>query len=293
MDSALLLGVDGGGTRCRARLCDLKGAVLGEGEAGPANIRFGIEESFAAILEAYSKSLASARLRRKKPTVFACFALAGGSDPATLAELKAHPHPFHGIYYTTDSHAACIGAHGGRDGGIVVIGTGSIGEAVIEGRHHRVGGWGFPVSDEGSGAWIGAELVRRVLWAHDGRRPWTPALRATFEHFASDPHAIVRWMGSAKPRDFAALTAFVTENAARDDPAASEILQLAADHIEALIARLTALGTPRVALCGGLASSVAPWLSARARRSLVPAKADALQGAVELASSLAVAETAR
>ena len=73
----------------------------------------------------------------------------------------------------------------------------------LAGRHHRVGGWGFPVSDEGSGAWLGCEVVRRVLWAHDGRAPWTGLLRGVFEQFNSDPHAIVRWMGSARPREFA------------------------------------------------------------------------------------------
>ena len=39
--NALLLGVDGGGTRCRARLSDPAGAKLGEATAGPANIRLG------------------------------------------------------------------------------------------------------------------------------------------------------------------------------------------------------------------------------------------------------------
>ena len=49
MQWELFLGVDGGGTRCRARLADLSGKILGEGSAGPANIRFGIEPSFAAV----------------------------------------------------------------------------------------------------------------------------------------------------------------------------------------------------------------------------------------------------
>ena len=53
----MLLGVDGGGTQCRARLAErayggYPGEVLGEGTAGPANIRLGLLESFAAVLEA-------------------------------------------------------------------------------------------------------------------------------------------------------------------------------------------------------------------------------------------------
>ena len=45
----VLLGVDGGGTRCRARLADVAGKTLGEGLAGPANIRHGLQESLPFI----------------------------------------------------------------------------------------------------------------------------------------------------------------------------------------------------------------------------------------------------
>jgi glucosamine kinase len=290
VDSELLLGVDGGGTRCRARLCRFSGAILGEGQAGPANIRFGVEEGLAAALEAARQCFSAAGLRQDNDAIFACLAMAGASDPAILSELKSHRHPFRKAVYTTDSHAACIGAHRGRDGGIVIIGTGSIGEAIVKGRHHRVGGWGFPVSDEGSGAWLGCELVRRVLWASDGRTPWSGLLKWTYEHFASDPCAIVRWMGAARPKDFATLAPFVIEHASINDPVACEIMQLAADHIEALIVRLMAAGAPRIALCGGLAASIEPWLSERARRCLVPAAADALTGAVSLARAAALSE---
>ncbi len=286
----LLLGVDGGGTRCRARLCRLSGAILGEGEAGPANIRFGIEEGLGAVLKATAQCLRKAGLSLGDCAIFACLAMAGASDPATLSELESHKHPFRAAIFTTDSHAACAGAHGGKDGGIVIVGTGSIGEAVIGRRHYRVGGWGFPVSDEGSGAWLGCELARRVLWAHDGRIPWTDLLRRAFEHFASDPHAIVRWMGSARPKDFATLAPLVVEHALADDLAGCELMCLAANHIEILIKGLIAMGAPRVALSGGLAAKIEPWLSERTRRGLVRPEADALAGAVGLARAAALSQ---
>lgn len=282
-DEFLLLGIDGGGTRCRARLCRMSGTVLGEGEAGPANIRFGIEESFAAALEATAQCLAQAGLELDDCAIVACLALAGASDPATLSELENHHHPFRKAIFTTDSHAALIGAHRGRDGGIVIVGTGSVGEALVRGRHCRVGGWGFPVSDEGSGAWLGCELMRRVLWAYDGRTPWTGLLRGAFEQFASDPYAIVRWMGSAKPRDFAALAPLVIEHAAADDLAGCELMCIAASHIEILIQRLVAMGARKIAICGGLAGGIEPWLSDKAKRCLEPPESDALTGAVDLA----------
>ncbi len=41
----LFLGIDGGGSKCRARLCDGAGRALGEGEAGAANVALGLDES--------------------------------------------------------------------------------------------------------------------------------------------------------------------------------------------------------------------------------------------------------
>jgi len=68
-----------------------------------------------------------------------------------LEHLAVRPHPFRSIVYAHDATVACIGAHGAREGGIVIVGTGSVGFAVVGGREVRVGGYGFPISDEGSG----------------------------------------------------------------------------------------------------------------------------------------------
>ncbi len=175
----LLLGVDGGGTRCRARLCAISGQILGEAETGPANLRLGVTVSFASAIEAARRCLDRAVLPEPNLSrIVACLGLAGASEPGQLAAAQTHRHPFRKAIVTTDAHAACVGAHGQRDGGIIVAGTGTVGWAIVKGQTYRVGGWGLPLSDEGSGAWIGGEALRRVLWACDGRMPWTPLLRA-------------------------------------------------------------------------------------------------------------------
>jgi glucosamine kinase len=281
--TALLLGVDGGGTGCRARLSDVNGAVLGEGSGGPANIRFGIKESFAAVLHATEHCLEQAGLTLTDTNIIACLALAGASEPTHLAAARTYNLPFSHTLLTTDAHAACVGAHGGRNGGIIIIGTGSVGLGIVGNREHRVGGWGFPVSDEGSGAWLGCEAARRVLWAYDGRAAWTPLTKRVLERFDGDPHAIVRWMGQARPRDFATLAPFVIDYAGRDDRVARELMQVAAGYIDVMAARLTALGVPRLALSGGLANSITPWLAATTKEMLTEPLGDALSGALLLA----------
>jgi glucosamine kinase len=280
----LFLGVDGGGTQCRARLADRSGRLLGEGTSGPANIRLGLDAGFASVLDAARQCLAEARLgEHAMGRITACLALAGATEPTELAAARSRRLPFSHTVIVSDAHAACVGAHRGNDGGVIIAGTGSVGWAIVGGRQHRVGGWGLMLSDEGSGAWLGREAMRRVLWAHDGRVAPTALLRRLFDEFGADPYAIVRWAADARPAEFGRLAPLVVEHAARQDPAALELMRQAASHIDVLAARLLALGAERLALVGGLAPHLEGWLASETRQHLVKPEGDALDGALELA----------
>jgi len=280
----VLLGIDGGGTRCRARLCAASGARLADAVAGPANIRLGFKTAMIAVMSATEECLDQAGLpKRDLSRITACLALAGASEPTQLALAKRHKYPFAHTILVTDAQAACVGAHAGEDGGVIVVGTGTIGWGELKGRQHRVGGWGLPISDEGSGAWIGCEALRLVLWAHDGRVPWTGLLDDLFNHFRRDPHAIVRWTTRASPRDYGSFAPLVVGHASKQDAAAIELMQRAAGHIDALAARLLSAGVRPLALVGGLADAMAPWVSSDTRKQLIQPAGDALDGAIRLA----------
>jgi glucosamine kinase len=269
-------------------------ATLGEGTAGPANIRLEVEQSFASVHQATIQCLTEAALSpRDLGRTVACLALAGASEPSQLEAARRHPHPYRKALFVPDAQAACIGAHEGRSGGIIVTGTGTIGWAQLDGRRYRVGGWGWPISDEGSGAWLGCEALRRTLWAHDGRIAWTGLLLFLFEKFQSDPHAIVRWMSGALPRDFGTFTPAIAEHASDNDPVAVELMRLAGGHIDALAARLVAFGADRLSLVGGLAAAMEPWVAQATRAHLVPPLGDSIAGALHLARQAAFADEDR
>jgi glucosamine kinase len=223
--------------------------------------------------------------------ITACLALAGANEPAERARAGEHRLPFHRTIVVTDAEAACIGAHQDGDGGIIVIGTGS--RAIVGGMHCRIGGRDLPLSDEGSGAWLGLEVLRRVLWAHDGRLEWTPLLEEVFGRFDHDPHAIVCWTAEAKPGDYGGLAPLVVARAAQRDEAGSALIRLAAGHIDALATGLVALGAARIALSGGLASGIEPYLAAATRRHLVSPQGDALAGALQIATGRATCDPRR
>jgi glucosamine kinase len=237
-----------------------------------------------AVMSAIEQCLDQAGLsRRDLDRITACLALAGASEPTQLALARRQRYPFAQTILITDAQAACVGAHRGGDGGVIIVGTGTIGWGERNGRQFRVGGWGLPVSDEGSGAWLGCEALRRVLWAHDGRVPWTGLLDELFNHFRREPHAIVRWTTRASTRDYGSFAPLVVSHASNQDAAAIELMRLAAGHIDALAARLLSADVRPLALVGGLADPMARWVSSDTRVHLIQPAGDALDGAIALA----------
>jgi glucosamine kinase len=284
MTDAIFLGVDGGGTGCRARFEDADANVLGQGIAGPATTRLGIEKLSAAIQTAWRAAAAEAGLSHADlARVRAGFGIAGYNRKGFPEALRALAHPFASAEYDTDAIAACLGAHDGADGAIVIAGTGSVGIGRVGGHDLRAGGYGFPISDEGSGADLGLQAVRLALRAHDGRRETSALLRAVMARFGGDPIAAIDWMDKAGATEYATFAPLVMRHADSGDPAARRIVQDAAEQIDGLVRALLAQGAPRVALLGGLASAIEAWLSPDVRRRLTPPLKDAVSGAIRLA----------
>ncbi len=280
----LFIGVDGGGTGCRARIEDAEGCLLGTGIAGPAALRVGIDRSLAEVEKACRAALEEAGLGSDAlSSVHAAVGLAGVGRKGALEQLMQQPHPFRSVVYAHDATIACIGAHGARDGGIVIVGTGSVGFALVGGCEVRVGGYGFPISDEGSGADLGLQAIRLALRAYDERAVGTSLTREVMIRFNNDPFDAVAWMDRATATDYAAFAPLVIRHADVGDPVARRIVRDAAEQIDELVRRVSECGAPRVALLGGLASSMQPWLAPDVQRRLVPAEGDAVDGALHLA----------
>lgn len=282
--TALFLGVDGGGTGCRARLEDAQGAILGVGIAGPAATRFGLDASWKSIDSACRSAIQEANL---EPTQIASIrvgvGVAGLGRKGAQAAFEALRHPYAAITFATDAMIACLGAHAGKDGAIVIIGTGSCGIARVGAEEFKLGGYGFPISDEGSGADLGLRAVQMSLRAHDGRRAASPLTREIMARFNQDPTEAVTWMDRATATDYATFAPTVLRQADLGDVVGRQIVQAAAEHINDLVRELFALGAPRLTLIGGLATPMEAWLAPDVRRRLSPPLGDAISGAMALA----------
>src|ERR1700742_76012 len=142
------LGIDGGGTRCRARIEDEDGRVLGEASSGPATTRIGLDKAWRSVMETTEAAAAKAGLTAADfARMHAGIGLAGLGRRGAKAALDEIAHPFASVVFISDGLAACLGAHGGANGAIGVAGTGSVGVGLFNGHEIRLAGYGFPVSD--------------------------------------------------------------------------------------------------------------------------------------------------
>ncbi|HEX2248033.1 MAG TPA: BadF/BadG/BcrA/BcrD ATPase family protein, partial [Arthrobacter sp.] len=158
----ILIGLDIGGTKTHAiRLED--GTVTAEAIAGSANVQNVSRETASTALAEVFAALGTDADR--------VIAGAGGIDTANdadaLAALIATFAPHADIRAVHDSRLV-LAAGRARRGIAVIAGTGSaVWGADGTGREARAGGWGHLLGDEGSGYWLGRELVRHALRRHD------------------------------------------------------------------------------------------------------------------------------
>jgi glucosamine kinase len=246
-------------------------------------MRFGIDVASASIMTATGQALAEAGLDEGAlKSIYAGIGLAGTGQLGARDALNSWRHPFAGAWFEGDGYLAWLGAFGGGDGGIVVCGTGSIG-ITYKGRTIRVGGYGFPVSDEGSGAHIGLNAVRYALRTLDGRSTATEFSKEVLARFNADPAVVIRWSETATPTDYAAFAALAIKWSQNGEVAATRLLRDAAVHIAGLAEAVLARGAPRVALVGGLVEYLRPHLPAATAAKITEPQADAMAGGIMLA----------
>jgi glucosamine kinase len=289
MINDIFIGVDGGGTKSKLIMRDLGGRLLGSGRSGAANIRLSVDTSLRSIEEAFQQALAESKIDRhdKNYRFHIGLGLAGTEVPEACTEFLARLSYFDTVRLESDAVAACLGAHDGQDGAILIVGTGVIGYKIRSGEHKRVGGWGFPYDDVGGGAWFGMHAVRYTLEWCDGRREASPFLEAVYQSFHSSVTTLVSWADSANATDFATLAPVVTQYLSQGDRWAIELAERSG---QALCAAADSLikGDEMIPLClfGGLASFMEAYLKSNLRLNIVTRKHDATEGSLIMVKNI-------
>lgn len=280
-----VLGIDGGGTSCRAAVADSSGTVLGRGRSGPSNIRSDFDFALENIVEAARLAFADAGLDASRLGEASALLGLAGANVGDYAERLLAKLPLRQSRIESDALIALEGALGTHDGAIAVLGTGSVYMARRAGAVQSLGGWGFLIGDLGSGARLGRDLLEETLLAYDGIRPGSTLSNSVLADFGNDPSAVVEFTTNAKPADYAAFAPRVFERAG-GDAVADRVLNGALRHIEETLDALKLKDDERLCLLGGLAPLFGPRLAARHQQRLKQPLQDALGGAVAMAVRL-------
>lgn len=278
------VGIDGGGTSCRARIRDEQGNFIGEAKSGSANIMLGADVAMKSTVEAITQAALQGGLSSQDfSEMHIGLALAGAEHKSSWQTFMALPHPFASMVLNTDAYGACVGAHNGDDGAIMIAGTGSCGIYLTNGEQHVVGGREFPISDQGGGAVMGLRLVQQVLLAEDGIIDKTPLSTHVMAHFNHDVDQVVEWSKTALPRDYGQFSPAIFEHAAQGDSLAISMLKQTASDVEMFLLALNRKGATRICLMGSIAERIIKWLSPPVQNWVVEPQFDAIEGALMFA----------
>jgi glucosamine kinase len=278
-----LIGVDGGGTGTRVRLARPDGTELAQGASGPSGLAHGIANAWAAVSDAVGQAFASAKVNQPAPERMAIgLGLAGVHNKQWAAGFVAANPGYAAIALETDGFTTLMGAHDGRPGTIVAIGTGSVGEALLpSGQKREVSGWGFPAGDEASGAWMGLKAIGHIEQVLDGRRPGGPFAQSVIDACGGHRDAIQLWLGQATQTSYAGLARFVLAHA-DTDPVARAILLEAGQEVASMAEALDPTGLLPLALCGGLGGPLTRYLPATLLARTVAPQGDSARGALRM-----------
>lgn len=250
--TGVVVAVDAGATKTKARAFDLGTAAISDGLGAGGNAdSVGTARAVDHIAEAIGEAAGSKSIDG--------ILLAGAGTDASLvfAGIQQRFASSGYVEFVNDVIGAWGTSFGGEDGLAIISGTGSHAVGVISGTAVRVGGWGHVFGDEGSAWALGRDAIGACLRALDGRGPQTTLVAGVQEHFEGREIASIvagLYLAENMKADTAILAQVVDREALGGDAVAQGIIDLAADelgrHIAALAAQLPVPEGASVGLVG-------------------------------------------
>ena len=285
--SNYLLGIDAGGTKTQGILRALDSKETWSYKSGQGSLSIDFSSASINIKEVAEQLLTQGKCAAEE-TIVVCGAAGACNESLKLAlEKTLQALNFQKLVITTDAQLSLYGAGEGAAIIVLALGTGSVAMRLDKfGIEKQFGGWGFVAGDQGGGAYIGRELVAAILREFD-RDDFQPDefITAVLKIIGTDKQAILNWLKNATATQFASLSSLVSD-ANSTSQLAQTILQQAALEVEHLIH--SAQGKHQLPICmiGGLAKVITPLLSAQIQALIIPAKGEAVDGAIYLAEQL-------
>ena len=109
INNELFVGIDGGGTKCKAIIVNSANEILGTGIAGPGNPLHGFTQAINSIEQSAQLALNDAGLSETPLSyLVAGVGLAGVNLPSLHKQMMHWKSPFKTMHLTTDLLIACM-----------------------------------------------------------------------------------------------------------------------------------------------------------------------------------------
>jgi len=274
------IAVDGGGTKTAFCACNSAGIKIYDKTFGNANYKVSdLGAVTENLIKAYNTMLSDLQIL---PEQIAGMVMGiAGCDSQQDVDIYLNIMRQAGIpkdkLYICNDTELIFRAISDEDGICAVAGTGSIVGGFNENAMvARMGGWGSPLSDEGSGYWVGAKILRGMIrWLDGMDEPYNPIYDEIRKRFISvEPE--LQWVLSALSiTEVASVAPLVFAYATEGDDNCREIIRQAAEHLVGLIVNLCTkikyAGRFTVVLVGGLFSNEEFYKTVKAGvRQLLP-----------------------
>ena len=283
MTVQFIIGIDGGGTKTIGRIENLSSNEKFEQHGGSSSLTNDFEGACVTIMQIIESLMAKAQCKADEIAVV--MGLAGAGNQTQVAKLKRRlSMPFALLEIYNDARTSLFGANNGNPVAMVALGTGSVGAMLDEQQQeHYVGGWGFPIGDEGGGAKLGFLAIQSLLNELDVYGGANSEFGKRLLHqLGNEKDNVLNWLRTASPAEYATLAKIVFELAPHCT-SAQNVIGLHAKEVEKLILLTRKNQTIPVVLMGGLAAPTLPFLNKDIAQFCQLQSGSSLEGACFLA----------
>lgn len=237
------LGIDAGGTKTAFATYDETLTQLDRFELPTSHYaQAGFDGMEAVLAEGIARAEAAGLLGEQYAIgIGMCGYGEGTTSTARIEQIVAKVAGAHPYALVNDVESAWAAGLNLADGIVIIAGTGSIAYGVHGERSLRCGGWDYELGDEGSGGWLGKELLRAFSRQCDGRDPAGPLRSLVRQELElADDFDIIAFAQEhmANRSRISALAPLVSKAAAAGDASAQRILERAATEEAEMVAAI-------------------------------------------------------
>ncbi len=255
-----IIAVDAGGTKARFALYEDHQVLASFERASLHPLQVGMKAMASALREGVDALCTYAQSEAD----YISFGLAGyGQNKKIRRQIEnaiRKQFPTERYCIQSDVECALMAALQGKDGIMVIAGTGSIALAQAQGARLRTGGWGYLIGDEGSAYDLGRKTLSLFSKMADGRLKKSKLYDVMMDALVlSEPSDLVQILHQHKnPKEATAALARVLSKAAKQkDKHAQRLFKEAALELALLVKAITqvAPNLQRIRVTGGVFES--------------------------------------